>query len=253
MIKYSIGIVTYNLRFERFLKPLVDSIKTINPDIEIIICINGNHGMSFDEIYRKNILLYLTKYNNIFPMMFTQHRSLSKLWNNLLINSTTDLMLRIDDDVSIDKDFFIQLNKAIIQNECKSFKINGSWSHTLLNRNEINAVGWFDEKLLGGGEEDGDFEWRYANFFHREFINVSGLPILNHWNQYDYDTCLLNQKKCNGKRSLFNKNYINKKYILCDNGESHGILFDGQKIICVEETINQYPSEYFFWENSHEL
>tara|TARA_Y100001973_G_C5032478_1_gene248746 strand:- start:131 stop:640 length:510 start_codon:yes stop_codon:yes gene_type:complete len=169
----------------------------------------------------------------------------------------------MDDDITIPNiSFFNMLDKAIEHTGGKSFKINRSWSHTLLNRKEIDQVGWFDERFLGGGEEDGDFEWRWANLYGEQFPDIHGFAIHNHWSEMDFDDCLVGQRKVHGKRSMFNLEFVNNKYKEDPNGQANGIMcHDGRgeqdpnykKVICVDPTPNQYPSESFYWENKDKL
>lgn len=42
-MNYTIGITTYEKRFDKYLKPLILSIKEHRPDIEIILTINGEN------------------------------------------------------------------------------------------------------------------------------------------------------------------------------------------------------------------
>ena len=108
-MKFTIGIVTYIERFDKWFKPLLTKIKDQRPDVEVIVCVNGEHNKDFDEEYRKEMLVFLSKFSNVYPMFFTSHRSLSKLWNNLLINSTNDILVRLDDDLTITNTNFITL------------------------------------------------------------------------------------------------------------------------------------------------
>ena len=39
--KYSIGIVTYINRYDRFFRPLINNICKLFPDVEVIVAING--------------------------------------------------------------------------------------------------------------------------------------------------------------------------------------------------------------------
>lgn len=253
-MNYSIGIVTYIERFEQWFKPLMNTIRVQQPDREILVCVNGEHNKPFNEQYRKDILTFLSAIPNVYPFVFTTHRSLSKLWNNLLINSSNDIVLRMDDDITIpDPSFWMQIDQAITNTQGRSFKINGSWSHTVLNRKEVNELGWCDERFLGGGEEDGDFEWRYEEHFGRAFANIYGFNIVNHWDRVDFDKCLVNMKKCNGKRSEFNLSFAHSKFVPDENGKAFGILFGGQKLKCALPTTQQYPYEQFFWENAEKL
>lgn len=250
MIKYSICIATFIKRFNEYFKPLLFTIKRIRPDIEIIVVINGEHNQKFDNKYRQDILEFISNFDNIYPIMFPQQRSCSKLWNTALWNASNHLCLRIDDDVTILEGFFEQL-ESIIVNEQRSFKINGSWSHTFLNRLEVNDIGWFDERFLGGGEEDGDFEWRYENKLHRPFMNISGFNIINHWDKVNFEECLVGHRKIYGKRSKFNVEFRDQKYKKDDNGKTFGIM--GGPWIEIDPTPNQYPNEYFYWNNKDKL
>jgi len=55
-MKYSIAIVTFDMRLNKYLKPLVNFIKKERPDIELLLQINGNYKEIFPEQYRKDIL-----------------------------------------------------------------------------------------------------------------------------------------------------------------------------------------------------
>jgi len=103
----TIGITTFKYRFEKYFKPLLEKIKNIDNDIEVIVLINGEHNETFDEKYRSNILKFLSDKKNTYPIMFTEFRSLSKLWNNIVINSTNENILILNDDISITSDNFI--------------------------------------------------------------------------------------------------------------------------------------------------
>ena len=100
-MKYSIGIVTYVKRYEKYFTKLIKQIKLLRPDVEIIVCVNGEHEQKFDQGYRSEILRFLSNYNNIYPSFYPNFRSLSKLWNCCLINSSNDNVLLLNDDISI--------------------------------------------------------------------------------------------------------------------------------------------------------
>ena len=250
MTPYSIGIVTYIKRYENYFKPLINQIKFLKPDVEIIVCINGEHNKPFDEQYRSEILRFLSNYNNVFPSFYPEFRSLSKLWNTCLINSTKQSTLLLNDDLTINaREFFIYLENAISENKNKSFKINGSWSHVYLNRNEVSEVGWFDERYLGVGEEDEDFEWRWNRKFNTPFNNCFVPGIVNHVEQ---DDCLDGIVKVNNKYSKFNHDFAYKtKYRVDPEGQDFGIM--DKKLVCAVETLPQHLSEKFYWDNKHLL
>lgn len=239
---FSIGIVTYNKRFETYFKPLIKQIRR-KFDGDIIVCINGNHNEEFDQEYRKDVLEFLAGYKNIYPMMFADFRSLAKLWNNCLINSKTDHMLLLNDDVVINDDFWASLSVAIRHQKAKSFKINGVWCHVFLDRREVAEMGWFDERLLGIGYEDTDFEARWL-LKHKTFMpqikDISGLNNVSD----DKDT-VINQKKVLGKYSLFNKEFFFEKFKVKNSKKAPY----EQKL----PDAPQYPYENFYWRRKNEI
>ena len=248
MEPYSIGITTYQHRFDKWLKPLIRSIKKFRPDIEIHIAVNGEYKQQFDEEYRRNILKFASDNSNTFIFMFPEFRSLSKLWNNLLINSTTHKVLLLNDDVSIvDSCFFDALETV----DLPMFKINRSWSHVLLDRRVVDEIGWFDERLLAIGEEDGDFEWRYGNKTQGRSVPSVMLPgIINHT---DSENCLKNMSIVNKKYAKFNNYFTYEvKYKIDDlKGVQHGIM--PVKVECISPTPTLHCTEKFYWDNIDRL
>jgi hypothetical protein len=245
---YSIGIVTYVKRFENYFQPLLEQIKEARPESEIIVCVNGQYKEGFDQQYRKKILQFISKFDNVFVTIHPEFRSLSKLWNTCLINSTKEKMLLLNDDITIKSKVFFNNLENYSKYSNRSFKINGSWSHTFLLRNEISEIGWFDERFLGVGEEDGDFEWRYQNKKNIPFQNLIIEGIINHVEQKD---CLQNMKIIHNKYSQFNKKFSDLKYKEDLNGKNYGIM--NRKLLCVDETTDQYPNEKFYWLNKDKL
>ena len=122
---YSIGIVTFEKRFDDYFKPLLKSIKKILPEIEIIVFINGNLNNEFNNKYRKEILNYCASFDNVYPHVCTEFRSLSKLWNNILIFSSNDQCLILNDDVTLTNLFFDNLSyiEKIIKSLSQAIKI----------------------------------------------------------------------------------------------------------------------------------
>lgn len=239
---YSIGITTYDKRYEKYLKKLIISIRN-NIDHDIILAVNGNFNEKFNSEYRKDLLSFVSNFENIYPIFFPEFRSLSKLWNTILIHSTTKYNLILNDDLIIDDIFW--KNLKISDN---SYKINGSWSHIFLNREEINEVGWFDERFLGIGEEDGDFEYRYFHKYKKHFNSLTMNGIIN---CIDGENALTNQNIINNKYSKFNYEFCCKKYNIpfFENG---GPTYK-KKLNENYNLGNIYPIEDFYWKNKNKL
>jgi hypothetical protein len=248
----SIGITTFEKRFDRYFMPLLNKIRDYDMDAEIIVAINGEHNRIFEENYRQRILEFLSTKKNVFTVMFPVFRGLSKLWNTLIIHATHDYILLLNDDIMISKRNFMQkIKKTLYRNSGRSFIINQSWSHFLASREEIDTLGYFDERLLGIGEEDGDISWRYISEFGMPISNYS----INAFENYAEETLHIKPTNINchsnTKYSLFNKKFIyDYKY----KKDPKGIkgMFDYSASINDKGSV-QYPNERFFRTHKDEL
>ena len=145
----SIGITTFEARFDSYFVPLLKRIRECT-DCEIVVAINGEHDHPFSQDYRRKILRCIADFDNVYPIVFPQFRGLSKLWNSIVIHASHDHILMLNDDIMIESlDFMKLVTDLINRNEGKSFLINRSWSHYLISREELDTLGYFDERLLG--------------------------------------------------------------------------------------------------------
>jgi len=251
-IKISIGIATFERRFESYFVPLLTKIRSFEPGAEILVAINGEHKKAFGEDYRRRILEFMATHQKTFPVFFPTFRSLSKLWNTILIHASNDFVLMLNDDTLItDGKFMDKIARILKKNGGRSFLINRSWSHFVAQKEEIVNLGYFDERLLGIGEEDGDMTWRY--------IRKYGAPMVSHsikgFRNYAEETMAEQPEniKChsNSKYTLFNRRFVHeKKYA----ASPHGIqgMFD-EPMEMKDEGPDQYPNERFYREHSNEL
>lgn len=153
---FDIGIVTFQKRFTDFFVPLIEEIKKYNQNSNILVNVNGNLNKPFDENYRKDFLNFISPKEKIFPFIWTEFRSLSKLWNNCILNSQKEHILILNDDIKIlNENLFIDIDTAI-KNNNDFFTINQSFSHFVISKKIAIKVGFFDERLLGVGHEDAD-------------------------------------------------------------------------------------------------
>lgn len=250
-VNFSIGITTFEARFEKYFSPLLNKIREYDKEIEIIIAVNGEHKREFGENFRKDILNFIGSHPKAFPIFFPQFRGLAKLWNTLIIHASNEHVLILNDDIMInDLKALTRIKKEISKNYGKSFIINNSWSHYLINKKEIDEVGYFDERLLGIGEEDGDFYWRYINLYNRPISSVK----ISGFQNFAQDTMAhkpINiQSRPEMKYSAFNRDFITTNFAPAD----HGIkgMFD-RPVILRDPGQNQYPNEKFFHQNKEKL
>lgn len=248
---YSIVITTFDKRFQEFLVPLIKNIKHERPDIEIVVTANGSAKAHFNEGYRQTLLAFLATQHNCFPIVFPSFQSLAKMWNRGILNTSEERVLVLNDDLNIPtgiaNGFFDQLEQALLIQQ-GTFKINGSFSHFVMNKPELIEVGFFDERLLGLGEEDGDFFWRYHEKYGREVPNIQ-LPNIDNINSDIADD---GYTKGIRTASKFNRNYIkNVKYKEVLLGGYKG-MFDKRVKKQLSDEL-QYPYETFYRQNKDKL
>lgn len=245
-MNFAIGITTFESRLQR-LQNLLFSIRN-KTNCPIILAVNGEYDTPLNEEYRRKILLLASSIPNCLISIFPEFRSLAKLWNTILITSTHDWNLILNDDVVIDSSFSFELYEKIslLNNVDECFALNGSWSHYFVNRKLIEKIGWFDEKLLGIGEEDSDMFWRLENAgkkIHKPTIN--GIYNI-------HDGSIPKGIKTGVMHyTFYNRDYIhNKKY----QDTSAGVEGMFQRPVSqVIPTINSYPNEKFYWDNKNLL
>ena len=250
-VSFSIGITTFEARFDKYFTPLINKIREYDKEIEIIVAVNGEHKREFGESFRKDILNFIGSHEKVFPIFFPRFRGLSKLWNSLIIHASNEHVLILNDDVMInDSKALNRIKKEISNHFGKSFIINNSWSHYLINRKEIDEVGYFDERLLGIGEEDGDLCWRYINLYGRPIANVKISGFLNFAQDTMAEAPINIQSRPEMKYSAFNRSFITTKY----EPDDHGIkgMFD-RPVILRDPGEKQYPNEKFFHQNKEKL
>jgi hypothetical protein len=225
---YSIGIVTFSKRIDNYFIPLLDSIRE-HTDREILVAINGDYKVNFDEEYRQRVLSYLSQKENVFPIVYPTFRGLAKIWNSLVINSSNDYILILNDDIKINNHNFWDIVQKYIDLYQTSFMMNNGFSHFVVKRQILDQQGWFDERFLGIGWEDTEF---------RNRIYTNDTPKMNNFSSRGcvFDVCeksdtIENQKVAWGKYSFFN----------CEIWKQN------------LKPEKQYPYEKFYWENKDNL
>ena len=245
---FTIGITTFDKRFD-MLKTLISSIRK-HVQSDIIVTINGNYNQELNENFRKESLRFFSEFNNIYPFYFTELRGLSKMINTIFVHSRTENVLILNDDLEITgPEFFEDLDNAFdgLQD---IIKLQNTWyssfSHYIAKKSFIDEIGYYDERLLGFGEEDGDISYRYIQKFNREVPSYQVRELKHLGSDIRHDI-----KPGVGKYSFYNRNYMfNEKYKLGE-GTVQG-MFDSPAIV-LSPVEKQYPYEKYFKDNKHKL
>lgn len=250
MKNFDIAITTFSLRFD-FLNDLVSKIRNMGITNNILICVNGEKNGNFDESYRKNILSLCLSHNNVYPIFFIEVRGLSKMWNTCIVHSPNEDVLILNDDIILNTDdiFKTVLNHINSSDYGGLTKINNTFSYFVTNKKVINNLGYFDERLLGFGEEDGDITFRFHESYNKEIQNIwtNGVQNIVSDIRHEFITPGV------GKYSLFNRKFMfEEKYLRHDSELEFRGMFDYPCFKNLED-INLYPYEKFFLENKNLL
>lgn len=175
-MNYTIGVVTYIKRFDKFFLPLAKELNRIFPDKQKIYILNGFYDKKMQWKYIQKVLsLKFLKNERVQIIPFEDNQSLAKCWNLSILMAPSEKILILNDDTLISPDFRYELEKKI--NKHDTFTINKSWSHFVISKNIVKKVGWFEERLPGVGLEDGDYLLRLAKY--KNIKNVPENYILN--------------------------------------------------------------------------
>ncbi len=245
---YSICITTFSKRFN-FIEKLVSQIRKYTPN-DILISVNGDYNQDFNEEYRKNILSLCLNFEKIYPIFFPEQRGLAKLWNTMAVHNKQDWCLMLNDDIEIASEDVFNLFCILADRPPDIFTINGSFSHFIVHKKCLDELRYFDERLLGFGEEDGDIVFRYIEKYGKMIQSLGSSGLTNHcspirdeniqpgiwkYTKFNREFCLLNE---------------NKKYTPDSTGIA-GMFSHAMKKTLTDEI--QYPYEQFFQANKHKL
>jgi hypothetical protein len=169
------------------------------------------------------------------------------MWNRGIQNCGTENVLVLNDDVIFHgNDFSKQIDKVFeAVSNVGVMTLNDSWSHFAITKKCMGTVGWFDERLLGIGQEDGDFAFRYEQVMGFPVTSCQFKSLLNVVDE-SADTSIVKNK---ANYSLYNDIFIEKKYVDSEDGIRGMFLTSKSK--CLEE-LELYPAEIWL-ENSNKL
>lgn len=244
----SIGIVTFKQRKE-MIKDLLQKVRSSVPDYaDIILAINGNNDEEMTEEYRQEMLDLIKQYKNVYPIFCPEFKSLAKLWNTIVIFSKTEYNLILCDDVAFENKNAYKLIQDYIENSKEEFfKINNEFSHFVCTKSIMHKLGYFDERLCGFGEEDGDIIHRFIKMFKRNMVSIN---IPNVYNKAAYH--LKNDKieTFQQNKPRFNREFVKLVY----KDHPNGICgMNPTPVIKTIEDYQQYPYEEFVWKNKHNI
>lgn len=246
MINMSVCLVTFKERRE-LIKSLIPRIREIIPaEVDIILAVNGNFEEPMPEDYRSDMLNLSMEHQNVYPIVCADFMSLSKLWNTLVLFSKTEYNFIMTDDLVISNPNVYQIASDYAERTGEGFfTINNGFSHFVLTKSFLHQIGYFDERLLAYGEEDGDLVHRYIKMFGRD---VPTLPIDGFYNGAAYHLKMKNTENHINNKPTVNREIALIKYADDPNGIC-GMNPTPLSATGVFEDYQQYPYEPFVRRN----
>lgn len=254
---YSIAIQTFVYRFEQDFVGLLADLHRQAPEVTKIVFVNGQHREPFSQTYRRAVLNYISEFPNTYPIVSPIVRGCAFMWNTCCNFTDTTFILNLNDDVKIFPGFARDYACMMEQVPGESFLIHG-FSAISIHRSDLFEIGYFDERLLGFGEEDGDWTWRWLEKRGRPIRRFHPGTLLHHSEPRETDS--KNMRKFSGKYSAFNREWIySSKYELAPrvvrvDAAIHQGMFDAPAQLREGgETPSYYPAERWYRENVHRL
>ena len=160
---YCVGIMTYSKRRE-YVTTLIDDIRK-QSTIPIYLAVNCDYGLEFDNDYRNYILQLCLRYENVYPNFYLKFRGCAKIWNDIVINSSYDNCLILNDDCRILNNFINDIIQFKISTKTDTIvKTNSCWSSFLVDKKYLTEAGFFNEYYIGIGFEDTEFVHRLGEY-----------------------------------------------------------------------------------------
>lgn len=157
---YSIGVVTYVRRFEKFFQPLVKSLEKYFPKVEKNYVLNGFYDQAIQQDYLKNAKEFLRATSAANVVAYEESQPLARCFNQLILHSSGKKVLILNDDLLIR-----WLFRPCFELQMWPFEtcvVNNTWSISFISKDTVRKVGWFDERFPAIGQEDADYGLRIA-------------------------------------------------------------------------------------------
>ena len=254
---FSIVLSSFFLNFESSIKPIIKYLSDIKLNNEVYLTVNFGYKEFDKGDLRRNLIEFLIPYDNIFVSINLNFTGLSKLWNRAISNCSHDWVLVINDNITIKgslEDFFEKINLIIKKKKYDLILFNDSFSCFLINKNVFEKIGFFDERLIGIGEVDIDFLFKYHKQYHTSIksfpFNELRLLKINEYDFMDEKEISTILEKNSNPYSGYNSGFLKEKYIKSDKG-----IFGpfSEKYIIKDEEYNHYPYESFHRKNLTKL
>jgi hypothetical protein len=239
--KAALVITTFAERFESHALPTLRALHAAGVEREIFLVINGDQRGRYEATTRKQFLAQAVELGQINPITLGTGRGMAEMWNTGARLADSEKLIFLNEDLLISQEFALS---AIVRLEDELEKnhlviLNDSFGHFGLTMSALMEVGWFDERFLGFGEEDGDFVWRFLEVYPEGISRISHPGLSNAFSTIGYESI---ESADRTKYSEFNYQMLRCKYEFLE-GPAEGSF--GQSAKLVSPGAQRYPDELF--------
>lgn len=237
----AIVLTTFSDRFYSHALPTLNKLEEANLNREVFLVVNGDQGSRFDPVVRQAFLQKALEIMPVSPVCFGVGRGMAEMWNVGARLSSAEKVIFLNEDLMIDPSRAVEAIEAI-ESELDSFGLvilNDSFGHFGVTREALRTTGWFDERFLGFGEEDGDFIWRFLQHYPNGLSRLRHPGINNLSSSKGYER--LDSSQVN-KYSEFNYQFLRAKYSFVE-GPPEGSF--GSRAIPAFPEPNRFPEDSF--------
>ena len=232
-----IVLTTFEKRFFSSALPLIQQLRDAGIDYPIIVLINGNLDGNHNQDLRRKFISELAKFKNLGVVTNFQFSGISKHWNLGIQLLGTESVACFSDDLVVSRHFKNELESVFDAVKVAGLVTIEGFAAFAITRELIDEIGWFDERFLGFGEEDGDYVWRYIKRFEKDPPRFKSFSLVHQNLQSRGD-----EVAGISKYSLFNLTWRETKYV--ENSEGIFGRFDRPQIQRILDT-DYHPMETF--------
>lgn len=237
----AIVLTTFSDRFFSHALPTLNAFREAGLTRRVFLVINGDQNRDTDALLRSKFLAEALQLYPVEPICFASGRGMAEMWNAGARYSYANKIIFLNEDLIIQPSLLeeaLSLIDAALDSS-GLVVLNQSFGHFGVTRDALIKCGWFDERFLGFGEEDGDFAWRFVQTFGRDPLQISHGAINNSASGSGYEHFASRKGM---KYSLLNHLILQNIYEF-SNGEGQGLF--GTAARYVSRVERQYPYERF--------
>jgi GT2 family glycosyltransferase len=172
-------ITTFEKRQFSSALPLIQQIRGAGINYPILVFLNGNLDRNHDDHLRSLFLQEISKIKNVGILTSFEMTGISRNWNLGIQILGTELTACFSDDLVVSPNFREELDMVFDAASSAGFITIEGFAAFVISRLVIDEIGWFDERFLGFGEEDGDYVWRFIKRFGQEPPRFKSLALVH--------------------------------------------------------------------------